>query len=260
MCPPTFFDCEYEINVHMVGNINKVNRDLAKQQWTKLYDIIRSLADVSVIRPVAGLPDMVFTANAAFIHEDHAWVSTFKHQERQGEEEHFMKWFSSHGYKVTHIQSEDFIFEGAGDILREGDTYWVGYGQRTTLDSVHAIAALHKAIHFQVVELATPEFYHLDTCFCPLDQGHILWYPDAFTFESQVWINYMYKSLIPVTKADALNFACNAVCIDGTIVCNRISFELRDQLTAYGYKVIMTDLSEFIKAGGSAKCLTLELS
>ena len=64
---------------------------------------------------------------------------------------------------------------------------------------------------------------------------------------------------IAVGEEDALAFACNAVAAGRTIVVNRASTALVEALGRRGFEVMQTPLSEFMKAGGSAKCLTLRL-
>ncbi len=60
-----------------------------------------------------------------------------------------------------------------------------------------------------------------------------------------------------VSEVDADNFACNAVNVDRTIVMNRASNDLKQRLGSLGFTVLETPLTEFLKAGGAAKCLTL---
>ncbi len=56
-----------------------------------------------------------------------------------------------------------------------------------------------------------------------------------------------------------MRFACNAVVVGKTIVMNSGCPELQEGLHAWGYTTRPTNLEEFIKAGGSAKCLTIRL-
>jgi len=116
MCEPKFFDVCYVINPWMEGNLGKVNKARAQQQWQNLYDIVARLASVSLIEPVAGLPDMVFTANAGLVHNNDVIVTSFLHAERKPEAKHFQRFFFSQGYSVKHL-GEGTIFEGAGDAL-----------------------------------------------------------------------------------------------------------------------------------------------
>ena len=64
---------------------------------------------------------------------------------------------------------------------------------------------------------------------------------------------------IAVGEPDAMAFACNAVNLGETVIVNRASDALEEQLARHGYRLRATPLDEFLKAGGSAKCLTLRL-
>src|SRR3989339_928257 len=116
MCEPRFFEVCYVINPWMEGNLGKVNSKLAQQQWQNLYDIVSGLASGSLIEPVAGLPDMVFTANARLVRNKEVIISSFRHAERQPEAKFFEKFLASLGYRVRRLK-EQTIFEGAGDAL-----------------------------------------------------------------------------------------------------------------------------------------------
>jgi N-dimethylarginine dimethylaminohydrolase len=203
------------------------------------------------------LPDLVFTANAAMIFRQHALVSRFRHRQRQGEEPYNRQWFSEHGFKVVDVP-ENFSFEGAGDALFCGDTLYAGYRMRSD-------AAGHQEIGRMIgcrvipVELVDARYYHLDTCFCPLAEDEAIWYPAAFDEYGQRAIREHVPRLIDAEQAEAERFACNAVVIGRCVITNTGCNRLHDVLAERGYIPIATPLGEFVKAGGSAKCLTLRL-
>jgi ornithine--oxo-acid transaminase len=89
-----------------------------------------------------------------------------------------------------------------------------------------------------------------------------MYYPAAFDVESRKRIEARYGKAkrICVSEVDALRFACNAVNVGNTILLNQVSTELAAKLAAHGYHVIQVELTEFLKAGGAAKCLVLRLS
>jgi lysine-ketoglutarate reductase/saccharopine dehydrogenase-like protein (TIGR00300 family) len=262
MCPPTHFDVNYAINPWMEGNLHKPSQELAHQQWQRLYEILQTQVTIDCIEPQPGWPDMVFTANAGLVLRDTAIISRFYHQERQGEEPFFKKWFVDQGYQIFELP-QDVPFEGAGDALldRDGQWLWAGYGMRSELDS-HSTLAKWLDIEVLSLRLINERFYHLDTCFCPLSGGYLLYYPGAF----DTYSNQLIERRVPVgkriaiTETDALNFACNAVNLNQLIVLNQASDALVQRLTNCGFEVIQTPLTEFIKAGGSAKCLTLRVT
>src|SRR6187551_2290008 len=89
MCPPDYYGIHYVINAWM-DLTQQSDHAAAKDQWRKLHDkLIAAGAQISLVPPVDGLPDMVFTANAALIHRGRSIVSHFRHEQRQGEESHF---------------------------------------------------------------------------------------------------------------------------------------------------------------------------
>jgi len=259
MCEPKFFDVCYVINPWMEGNQGKVNKALARQQWQNLHDIVAKRASVSLVEPMAGLPDMVFTANAGLAHSKEVIVSSFLHAERQPEAKHFERYFLSHGYHVHQLQ-QGTIFEGAGDALF--DTHgrlWIGSGIRS--DS-HALDEIRAVFDIETVglELVDPRWYHLDTAFCPLPQGQTIAYERAFSAKSVATLDDAFgANIIWVSEQDAKNFACNAISIGQAIIMHKASAELKDALGQRGFEVIETDVSEFLKSGGSCKCLTLEI-
>ncbi|HEY9641338.1 MAG TPA: arginine deiminase-related protein, partial [Coleofasciculaceae cyanobacterium] len=259
MCAPDHYDVDYVINPWMEGNIHKSSRDRAVEQWQGLFHILKDNATVDLVAPQKGVPDMVFTANAGLVLENTVVLSRFFHKERQGEEPFFQKWFEDQGFTV-HVLPKDLPFEGAGDALldREGRWLWAGYGFRSELDS-HPYLAKWLDIEVVSLRLMDERFYHLDTCFCPLSDGYLLYYPPAF----DAYSNRMIELRVPeakrivVDEADAVNFACNAVNIDRLIILNKISDDLKARIGECGFRILETPLTEFLKAGGAAKCLTL---
>ena len=156
----------------------------------------------------------------------------------------------------------DVPFEGAGDALfdRYHDLLWVGRGFR----SHHAAAVLlARMLGCTTIplDLVDPTFYHLDTCFCPLSGGHLLYYPAAFAEKSRAAIERLVREdrRITVEEADAKKFCCNAIEIAGHVFMNGASRELKRRLRGAGFNPVIAPMSEFMKSGGGAKCLTLNL-
>ncbi|MEX0268251.1 TIGR00300 family protein [Leptolyngbyaceae cyanobacterium UHCC 1019] len=259
MCAPDHYDVDYVINPWMEGNVHKSSRDRAVEQWQGLFQVLKDRAIVDLVKPEKGVPDMVFTANAGLVLGKEVVLSRFFHKERQGEEPFFKQWFADQGFTV-HELPKDLPFEGAGDALldREGRWLWAGYGFRSELDS-HPYLAKWLDVEVLSLRLMDERFYHLDTCFCPLTGGYLLYYPPAFDSYSNRLIELRVPEAkrIPIGEPDALTFACNAVNIGKIVVMNKASDELKRRLSAAGFDVLETPLTEFLKAGGAAKCLTL---
>jgi N-dimethylarginine dimethylaminohydrolase len=250
MCPPDVYDVDYVINPWMEGNIHKPSRSVAAEQWERLRNRLAERGEIETIQPQPGLPDMVFTANGGVTVGKKVVLSRFLYRERQGEEEHFRQWFKRHNFELFELPP-DLPFEGAGDALldRGGACLWAGYGFRSELDS-HPLLAQWLDIEVISLRLIDPRFYHLDTCFCPLEGGWLLYYPQAF----DAYSNKLIEQRIPaekrlaVNEADAVNFACNAVNVGRLVLANQMSPELLKRLAAAGFELAETPLTEFMKS------------
>ena len=253
MCKPDFFDVRYEINPWM--NTDKgADHNKAVDQWNTLESKIKQLdAKVSHVPPREGLPDMVFTANAGlFLNNGVFILASFKHKERQREEEHFQKWFLDRGATVHMIPHR---FEGAGDALYMGDNLVGGHGIRTDKNA-------YEMNFFKadvLAQLIDPYFYHLDTCFCPLQNGDYLIWSGAFEEDSLKNIRYIGDNEISVIESEAKQFACNAVVIGKDVILPSECPDTMQKLRQAGYTPHAVEMSEFIKSGGACKCLTLKI-
>jgi N-dimethylarginine dimethylaminohydrolase len=257
MCPPDYYGIEYEINPWM-SRSRGAKSELARQQWQRLHDTLVDLGvRVELLKPRQGLPDLVFTANAGVIFKNRFFSARFRHEERAKESPVNDEWFAAHGFTVEHFPEGQY-HEGAGDALFCGDILFAGYRFRS---DVFGHTWLGEQIGRRVLplELVNPRFYHLDTCFCPLAPGEALWHPEAFDSYGRKVIETHIPKLIRVVEADAFRFGCNAVVVGKRVVTNAGCERMAADLKANGYEPIAVELDEYLKAGGSAKCLTLRL-
>ena len=257
MCPPDHYAIEYEINPWMNRQVGADPAESARQ-WTRLRETLLELgAVVEAMEPVAGLPDLVFTANAGLIYEDLFLSSRFRHGVRQGETPRFEAWFAAHGFRVESLPPGQ-NFEGAGDALFCGDVLFAGYRSRSDASSELWLGD-RLGVEVLPLELVDARYYHLDTCFCPLADGEAIYYPGAFDEYGRAVLAARIPKLIAVTADEAVSFSCNAVVVGRSVVLNDGAPKLSKSLTDAGYAVHPVRLTEFIKSGGSAKCLTIRL-
>jgi N-dimethylarginine dimethylaminohydrolase len=257
MCPPDYYGVEYEINPWM-SRQKQPDHAMATLQWTVLRNLLMEVgARIELLDPVRGLPDLVFTANAAMIFRDQCVLARFRYPQRQGEEPVDAAWLERAGYTVRRLPDGVF-FEGAGDALFCGDTLFAGYRIRSDIRGHQEIGQMFSC-RVIPLELVDPYYYHLDTCFCPLAPGVAIYYPPAFDDYGRRALEEAVPELIAVSEQEARRFACNAVVVERNVITNTGCNMLQAQLRERGYEPRPTPLDEFVKAGGSAKCLTLRL-
>jgi N-dimethylarginine dimethylaminohydrolase len=257
MCPPTSYSIRYEINPWM--NVkNQADRALAVRQWKNLKRALeRRKVRVELIRPSRRQPDMVFTANAGVAHERVFVPSNFRYPQRQGERELFINYFKKKKYRVMELEPS-LRFEGEGDMLSFGDVLIGGWHYRSDIQSHEAVSGLLRRSVVSL-ELSNPHFYHLDTCFAPLDERHALYFPGAFDRRGEKLIQEFVPSPIPVTSPEAFAMCCNAFTVGRTVFMHRATPRLKILLSQARFEVEEVSTSEFIKAGGSVKCMVLRL-
>lgn len=233
----------------------------ALRQWGALHRLLtRELrVPVQLLPAHRGVPDLVFTANAGLVSGRTLIRSNFRHPQRQREEPLIERYFRGAGFRVVTLPRRH-NFEGEGDALWVGRTLVLGFRFRSDA-AVHEQLGRLLGSEVLPVELADRRFYHLDTCFAPLDERRALWYPGAFDRYGRAVIERLVPEPISVSEADARRFVCNAIAVGRSVVMHEgCSTALRRQFTRRGFDLHLTNLSEFLKAGGSAKCLVLRLN
>jgi N-dimethylarginine dimethylaminohydrolase len=255
LCPPDHYGIEYEINPWM-SRARGADVEATKTQWKGLFAKLSSLdSQIELITPQPKLPDMVFTANAGLTVGKKFIPSNFRHEERAGEAPHFARWMKEHGYEVIWLPENQY-FEGEGDALFVRDTLFCGYKFRSDINSHRAVADILGCLVISV-ELADPRFYHLDTCFTPLPDGGAAWFPAAFDEYGQRAIRQHVGDLIDVEEEEAAHFSCNAVVLEKDIVLPEGAPKLVKALRDRGFNCHPLPMTEFLKAGGACKCLTM---
>lgn len=256
MCGPDRFAVQEVQNAHMGGHIGRTDLAQAIDQWTQYVETLAMLITVTIMRTGSVSPDAVFMANAAFLGTGIAVMSNMTFDSRREETPFFAAWLEHLGYEIKYVLHN--IFEGGGDALMHPGKVilWGGYGFRSQERSYEEVAR-HLGIHIILLQLVNKYFYHLDTCFCPLDSRTVLYYPGAFTSEGIRMIEYMFPRRIAVTFEEAMRFSCNSVPIGQHVVMPDCSDRLRRLLEFYGFNPIVTPMTQFMLSGGANACCVL---
>lgn len=263
MCPPEWFEVAYEINPWMDRQV-AVDRDRAREQWETVARTLQAAgAQIELMDPRPGLPDLVFTANAGLVSGSLAVVSRFHDRERQGETPHDSAWFSARGFEVRTLPG-DVVQEGAGDALpftvrdHAATMLLAGHGIRSDRGASGALARL-LGVRVEPIQLVDPRLYHLDLAFCPLGAGRAMYAPAAFSASSRRLLEQLVSDPIVLDLDEALTFCANSVVVGSTVVMPACPPRVGRRLEAFGLDVVVTPVGEFQKAGGAVRCLSLAL-
>ena len=262
MCPPEHFEVSYAINPWMDLTVG-VDRALALRQWEALKATYERLGHrVDVIDAVPGLPDMVFAANGGLVVGGRALGARFTHPERQPEGPAYVEWFRRAARDgVLHGVAEPVATnEGEGDFLvvHGGTMILAGHGFRTD-PGAHDEVQETFGLPVVSLTLTDPRYYHLDTALAVLDDRTVAYYPGAFSEGSRQVLRTLFPDAVLATAEDAAVLGLNAVSDGRNVVLSAQATGLVAELRRRGFSPITVDLSELLKAGGGAKCCTLEV-
>jgi N-dimethylarginine dimethylaminohydrolase len=270
MCRPEHFAVSYAINPWM--DPQSWARDgrahaAAAREWDALHRKLIALGGaVEHIPPAPGLPDLVFTANAAVVLDRKVLLARFRHAERRREEPHFETAFRSLQARglvdAVRTLPETVVLEGAGDCVWDAtrELFWMGHGPRSDAAARHPVEDMFGR-EVLALELADERFYHMDTALSALPGGEVMYLPDAFTATGRALIQDRVAphARIEIPIEDGCRLAANAVCLGRTLIMSDCGPRLRAELDERGYQVVTTPLPSFLRSGGSAFCLTLRL-
>lgn len=278
MCTPAYFEVLDVKNVHMQEFVGQTNHKKSQMQWENLKNIYKELINRKLldefheIHGAEGLEDMVFAANQSFPWlmpngEKVVMMSNMKFVSRQKEVPYFEKFFTDQGYRIMHLNTKDY-FEGMGDAIPHPGKRLIygGYGHRTEKTVFNEIAE-RLQVPVLMLELINARFYHLDTCFVPLDAETVALCPEAFSLESLQAIGRLFKKVIRIPAYEAeKHFSLNA---HAFIPDSQDTHQQRVAILQYGsintldvlhqnhFEVHEIDTSEYMKSGGSVFCMKM---
>ncbi|MEK6256380.1 MAG: arginine deiminase-related protein [Chloroflexota bacterium] len=240
-----------------MDNKSEINKNAATKQWESLYAAYENAgAEISIVDPVEGIPELTFAGDSIFLFGDIAISSKFRYAERQPEVQPMANWFTALGYSIKQV-SPNAHFEGNAELIKWNGNLIGGYGIRS---SKKAYPSISETLDIEIIPLQMKNpYYHLDTGFCPLGEDTIAYVPEAFEEESRKTVSGLASKTIEINSKEAQVMACNSKMVgDTVIVSTKQAPKFCSELRALGFDVIELELSEFRKAGAGAKCLTLE--
>ncbi len=260
---PDHFRVDYRINPFM-DLATQPDAALARRQWDGLVTALQTAGaqvDVLALRPDA--PDMVYAMNLGLaMGVPHAGgrrtvLSHMRYAERRMETQTAHRWFDGAGFATSYVGRDGVgaHFE-AGDAFPFGDALVVGYGPRTDdLGLKHLATEL--GVRVRGLRITHPGMYHLDLAFCPLDERRALVCPSAFDDASARAVLELVPDPLVLTEEEALTtFCANSVVVGRTVLMPACPDRVRAQLEEWGFEVVLVDVGEFHKGGGSVRCLT----
>jgi len=228
-----------------------IDYQLALRQHATYVGALREFGLTIVpVAPLLDYADACFVEDTAVVFGDAALVTRPGAPSRRGEEESVAWVLGNLGLALTRMLPPATL--DGGDVLRVGNTFFVGRSERTNREGIAALAAF--AAHIDptarvvVVDLP-PDLLHLKCHVSALSDDTVLAVADlALDLPTGV-------RRIDLPRAEA--FAANAVAHNSGVLVAAGHARAAEILAAAGFLPRPLDTSEFKKAAGSLTCLSV---
>lgn len=264
---PDHFRIDYQINPFMDVSVQP-DPLRARDQWDAMVAAIEAAGGVvEVLEQRPDAPDMVYAMNlglglerpvdAGDTHAAHVVMSHMRFPQRRMETASAHEWFSARDFSTAYVGRD-----GVGAHFEAGDAFaWrgdllVGFDPRTDELGLKQLA-VELGVRVRGLRITHPGMYHLDLAFCPLDSETALICPAALDEASARALISLVPHPIVLTETEALTtFAANSIVVGRTVLMPAVPDAVRHRIEAAGFEVVLVDVSEFHKGGGSIRCLT----
>lgn len=222
-----------------------IDAALAARQWRSYADTLAAAGwRVVEVAPADDCPDAVFVEDPVVVYGRTAVLARSGAPARRAETEGVADALA--GYDIRRIE-EPGTLDG-GDVLKIGDTIYVGRGGRTNDDGIRQLAG-----HFPgatVVPVPVTKVLHLKSAVTALPDGTVIGYPplvdDPSAFPRFLAVPEESGAHVVLLGDDQVLMAASAPATAAL-------------LEARGLRPIPVDISEFEKLEGCVTCLSVRL-
>jgi len=253
---------------------NQPNIEEARKQHKKVEHAFSHTITYTIKDPQHSLPDLIFIANGGVnlprLPIPTILLPNMKYEQRKEELPYLMKIYQDLGLQTIPFAGS-VPFEGQAEIkwFHKGTKAICGYGHRSTKETFiqlqKQLNKIYKKCHLTPPELIpmhliSTDYYHLDIAMLEYDDTKCIIHRRAFSKESiQHLQSILGKENVTILDTDDM-FCLNAVMDVDRLITHQLTPALKRELeTITGKKVHMVDTSEFERAGGSVRCLTLDV-
>ncbi|MEX0846596.1 MAG: dimethylargininase [Ilumatobacteraceae bacterium] len=226
-----------------------VDVDLAMRQWEAYVQVLSDHGwHVVAVPPAPDCPDSVFVEDAILMYRNVAIITRPGALERQGETPGVEAVVEELGCSINRIR-EPGTLDG-GDVLKVGDTLYVGRGGRTNGEGIRQLRAIVEPLGATVVAVPLSKVLHLKSAITALPDGTIIGHLPAV---DDVAIFPRFVAMPEESGAHVVHLGDDRLLIAAD--CPQSAALLVD----LGYQPVAVDISEFVKLEGCVTCLSVRL-
>ena len=195
-------------------------------------------------------PDCCFIEDTCVIIGDVALITQPGSPSRRGETASVKEALPPDLQSVT--MAGDALLDG-GDVMRVGNTLWVGLSKRTNAAGLRVLRELAVTLGLQVEGVHVNKGLHLKSACTVLDGQVLVYDPDAITPKDFPPSEHI---LLPVPEP----LGANILPLGDTILVSSAAPATQELLSKHGHRIHTVDVSELHKGDGALTCLSLRIA
>ena len=235
----------------VVEHIDRVPVDLdrAVAQWDGYVTALRDAGwDVREVPPSPEHPDSVFVEDTVVMFRGTAVVARPGHPSRRGEEAATAEVLRGLGARLVHLVAPAAL--DGGDVLKVGDTVYVGRSDRTNAAAVAQLRAVLDPLGATVVAVPVTRVLHLKTAVTALPDGTVIGY------EPVVDEPRLFPRFLPVPEEHGTAVVDLG---EGRLLMSASAPRTAELLAGLGWTPVPVDISEYEKLEGCVTCLSVRV-
>lgn len=226
-----------------------VDYERALGQWAGYVEALRSAGWKAVeVLPADDCPDGVFVEDTMVVYRNVAVIARPGADPRRPEVIEAEKAIEGLGYSLNRIRPPGTL--DGGDVLKVGDTIYVGRGGRTNTEGVAQLRAILGPVGATVIAVPVSSVLHLKSAVTALPDGTVIGYPPLVDAPE------VFARFRPVPEESG----AHVVLLGGDRLLMAADCPRTEELFAdLGYQPVVVDIGEFQKLEGCVTCLSVRL-
>ena len=225
-----------------------VDVELARRQWLAYLDVLHEHGWPTLeVEPDDTLPDSVFIEDAVVMFGELALITNPAEPTRHQEIAAATETMGRLGYEPAHITRGTL---DGGDVLKVGQTVFVGLSARTSRAAVEELRELLTPRGWEVSGVPLTKVLHLKSAVTALPDGTVIGYRPLVDDVS------LFETFLDVPEEGGAHVV---VLDDSTVLMGAHAPRTAQLLRDRGLAVVTTDISEFEKLEGCVTCLSVRV-
>ncbi|MFI1741828.1 dimethylargininase [Streptomyces sioyaensis] len=226
-----------------------VDPALALRQWETYVQVLRDHGwQTTEVAPADDCPDAVFVEDTVVMFRNVALLARPGAGPRRPEVPAARAAAEALGCSVNEIRAPGTL--DGGDVLKVGDTVYVGRGGRTNGEGIRQLRAVFEPLGARVVAVPVSRVLHLKSGVTALPDGTVIGYPPLVDDPA------LFPRFLPVPEESGAHVVLLG---GGRLLMAAGAPKSAELLTDLGYQPVVVDIGEFEKLEGCVTCLSVRL-